>query len=257
MTDHIFAIDGDRAIPTAWAAGPWSQAMMHGGAPAGLVVWAAERESSPAPMRVARLTLEMMRPVPLVDLTIETEILRQGRKIQLCLVRLKAAGAVVCQGQVLRIREADLADAERLVPLDVPLPDACEQSATRENSINNFGAGYEMRRAYGGFGEIGPGAWWFRQKRAMIAGATSSPAMLAASAADFVNGVGSALPFDKWTFLNADLSVNFARAPRGEWILNKAESWISADGAGVAMARLADCDGYFGTATQSLVIEPR
>ncbi len=81
--------------------------------------------------------------------------------------------------------------------------------------------------------------------------------MLAASAADFVNGVGSALPFDKWTFLNADLTVNFARAPRGEWILNKAESWISADGAGVAMARLADCDGYFGTATQSLVVEPR
>ena len=45
--------------------------------------------------------------------------------------------------------------------------------------------------------------------------------------------------------------------PVGEWILLDAESWIGPDGAGLAMARLADERGYFGRAVQSLVIEKR
>ena len=65
------------------------------------------------------------------------------------------------------------------------------------------------------------------------------------------------LDFRQWTFLNADLSVNFARQPVGDWILLDAESWIGPDGAGLAMARLADERGYFGRAIQSLVIEKR
>ena len=257
MNDHVFAVEGNRATATPWSAGPWSPDMMHGGAPSALIVWAAERMPEPAPMRVARLTCELLRPVPVGPLDIETEVLRQGRKIQLCLVRLRADGVEVSRGQVLKIRTAELGDAERPAPLDTPLPEACEPATTRENTTNNFGAGFEMRRAYGGFGEIGPGAWWFRQHRDLVAGGPPSPAMRAAAASDFMNGIGSVLPFDRWTFLNADLTVNFARAPRGEWILSKAESWIAADGAGLAMTRLADRDGYFGAATQSLVIDPR
>ena len=57
--------------------------------------------------------------------------------------------------------------------------------------------------------------------------------------------------------LNADLNVNMAREPVGEWILLDAVSWIGPDGAGLAMARLADMKGYFGRCTQSLVIEKR
>jgi hypothetical protein len=65
------------------------------------------------------------------------------------------------------------------------------------------------------------------------------------------------LDFEHWTFLNADLTVSMAREPVGEWILLDAESWIGPDGAGLAMARLADVKGYFGRAVQSLVIERR
>ena len=43
------------------------------------------------------------------------------------------------------------------------------------------------------------------------------------------------------------------RAPRVA--LLDANSWISPDGAGLAMARRADERGYFGRAVQSLVIE--
>ena len=60
------------------------------------------------------------------------------------------------------------------------------------------------------------------------------------AAADFCNGTSPVLDFRAWTFLNADLTVNFSREPAGDWILLDAESWIGPDGAGLAMARLAD-----------------
>ena len=60
-----------------------------GGAPASLVVWAAERIPTAMPMQVARVTIDLMRPVPVAPLTLETEVLREGRKIQLCAVRLR------------------------------------------------------------------------------------------------------------------------------------------------------------------------
>jgi hypothetical protein len=81
--------------------------------------------------------------------------------------------------------------------------------------------------------------------------------MRAVVAADLCNGTSAALDFRHWTFINADLTVSFARQPVGEWILLDAESWIGPDGAGLAAARLADERGYFGRAVQSLVIEKR
>jgi len=51
--------------------------------------------------------------------------------------------------------------------------------------------------------------------------------------------------------------VSMTREPVGEWILLDAESWIGPDGAGLAMARLADGSGYFGRSVQSLVVEKR
>ena len=39
-----------------------------------------------------------------------------------------------------------------------------------------------------------------------------------AAAADFGNGVSSGLPFEKFTFINPDLTVPMLRPPVGEWI---------------------------------------
>ena len=78
--------------------------MQHGSAPASLVVWAAEAIPTPVPMRIARVTIDLMRPVPLKPLTLETEVLREGRKIQLCAIRLRADGVLVVAATVLKVR---------------------------------------------------------------------------------------------------------------------------------------------------------
>jgi Thioesterase-like superfamily len=254
----IFRVDGADVAVSPDAAGPWDPSMQHGSAPAALVVWAAERIATPSPMRIARVTVDLMRPVPLRDLSIETEVLREGRKIQLCTVRLRADDVVVVVATVLKVRQVDVplpGDIADL-PVDLPGPEASRPEPA-DVSTSPFVRCMSLRAARGRFGVRGPGAIWYRIDRPLVDGDAVSQAMRALVAADFCNGTGPALDFNSYTFLNADLTVNMAREPVGEWVLLDALSWIGPDGAGLAMARLGDSKGYFGRVTQSLVIERR
>lgn len=232
--------------------------MQHGSAPASLVTWAAERIATPVPMNIARVTIDLMRPVPVAPLTIETEVLREGRKIQLCEVKLLAECVQVVGATVLKIKAEpqNLPDDVRELPVTLPLP---EDSLAEDGhaATSPFVRSVSMRAARGRFGRAGAGAIWFRVDHPLIEGEAVSQAMRAAVAADFSNGTASTLDFRAWTYINADLTVSFARQPLGEWILVDGESWIGPDGAGLAISRLADRQGYFGRAVQSLVIEKR
>lgn len=256
--EPVFRVDGDRVVTSPDAAGPWDPRMQHGSAPAALVTWAAEAIPTPVPMRVARVTIDLVRPVPVAPLTIQSEILRAGRKIQLCGVRLLADGIVVVSASVLKIKQqaAELAPEIDALPVDLPGP---EQSLVEPGNLagSPFVKCISMRAARGRFGQMGPGAIWFRVDRPLVAGAAVSQAVRAVVAADFSNGTSPALDFNQWTFINADLTVSFAREPVGDWILLDGETWIGPDGTGLAMSRLADLRGYFGRAVQSLVIERR
>jgi len=256
--DAIFRVDGNDVVTSPNAAGPWDPRMQHGSPPAALAVWAAEKIPTPVPMRIARVTVDLMRPVPVAPLTIESEILREGRKIQLCAVRLSANGAVVVGATVLKIKlqESELPPEAAILPVELPGP---EQSPVEDVDFSSspFVTGMSLRAARGKFGVPGPGAIWYRVDRPIVEGSPVSQAMRAMVAADFCNGTSAVLDFHQGTFLNADLTVNFSRQPVGDWILLDAESWIGPDGAGLAMARLADERGYFGRAVQSLVIEKR
>jgi len=256
--EAIFRVDGARVEVGPNAAGPWDPRMQHGSAPAGLAVWAAESIPTPVPMRVARVTVDLMRPVPLEPLTLETEVLREGRKIQLCAVRLRAGGVLTVSATVLKVKlTAELMPPDIGGPkVTLPGPDESPEDPA-QFSNSPFVTGLQLRAARGTFGVRGPGAIWYRVRRPFVEGSAVSQAMRAVIAADFCNGTSAALDFRDWTFLNADLTVSMTREPVGEWILLDAESWIGPEGAGLAMAQLADRSGYFGRCVQSLVIEKR
>ena len=181
--------------------------------------------------------------------TAQSWILRPSRKISVSIV----SGATVLK---IKVQASELPPEAVIEPVELPGPD---QSGVErvDFSSSPFVTGMSLRAARGHFGVPGPGAIWYRVDRPIVEGAAVSQAMRAMAAADFCNGTSAVLDFRAWTFLNADLTVNFSRQPEGEWILLDAESWIGPDGAGLAMARLADERGYFGRAVQSLVIERR
>jgi hypothetical protein len=253
----IYRVDGDRVVTSPDAAGPWDVRMQHGSAPAALVVWAAEAVLTPVPMQIARVTIDLMRPVPVAPLTLAAEVLRAGRKIQLCAVRLFADGVLVVGATVLKIRTEALTLPRGVGDQPVELPGPDQSRPEVDFSSSPFVTGISVRAARGQFGVPGPGAIWYRVDRPLVEGFAISQAMRAVVAADFCNATSPTLDFRDWTFINADLSVSLARQPVGDWILLDAESRIGPDGAGLAMARLADEHGYFGRAVQSLVIEKR
>ncbi|TWT03056.1 thioesterase family protein [Reyranella sp. CPCC 100927] len=259
--EAVYTIDGPRAVPSRYAGGPWNTSLQHGGAPAGLIAWAAEAIPADQPMQVARLTIDLLRPVPVAPLTVSTEVIREGRKIQLCGVRLAAEGTEVVRASVLKIRSAQhaLPPATLDRPLDVPQPDQCrEATEIAEVSIDNpFLTGVSVRVAKGSLRRPGPASVWFRADRPIVQGAPISALMRAALTSDFSNGTATALDFDRWTFINGDLTISLARLPMDDWILVDAETWLGPTSTGIAFAKLADRHGYFGRAVQSLVVEPR
>ncbi|WP_421997580.1 thioesterase family protein [Reyranella sp.] len=257
--EAIYRIEGATAQTSAFAGGPWDRGLQHGAAPSSLICWAIERLPAPVPMRVARLTVDLMRPVPVAPLSIETEVLREGRKIQLVSIRLRAGNHEVVRATALRVRRLEqvLPVEAPWPPIDIRSPEDSPDPTETGLSHTPFLSGLEMRVAKGSFRTPGPAAIWYRAARPIVEGAPLSPLMRAAIAADFCNGTSAVLDFAHWTFINGDLTLSLAREPVGEWILLDAETWAGPDSIGIAAARLADRDGYFGRAVQSVLFEKR
>jgi hypothetical protein len=257
--EAIYRVEGASVETSAFAGGPWDPKLQHGAAPSSLICWAIERLPSPVPMRVARLTVDLMRPVPVAPLALETEVLREGKKIQLVAVRLLSEGKEVVRATALRIRgeSRELPSNAFCPPIDTRGPEMGRDPSTAGMARTPFLSGISMRLARGSFRLPGPAAVWYRAERPIVDGAAISPLMRAAIAADFCNGTSSVLDFREWTFINGDLTLSLAREPVGDWILLDAETWAGPDSIALSMARLGDRDGYFGRAIQSVLLAKR
>lgn len=257
--DGVYEISGTIADSRPHAGGPWDPTMQHGSAPAALAAWAVERLETRVPMQVVRLSIDLLKPVPVEPLEVRAEVIREGRKIQTCAVSLLANGTEVVRASALKMRIAELEPPvdEPAPPLGLPLPEGGMAPEPGVLGSSPFVSGVEMRVVKGSFRQPGPAAVWFRARRPIVAGMAMSPLMRAAVAADFCNGTSAVVDVRQWTFLNGDLTINLARQPVGEWILLDAETWLGDGGSGIAFGRLADEKGYFGRAAQSILLERR
>jgi hypothetical protein len=104
---------------------------------------------------------------------------------------------------------------------------------------------------------LGPGRVWMRLRHPLLPGEPLTPLARLAATADFGNGVSATLPFDRFLFINADLTVHLHRQPRGEWIGLDAHTLLHAGGTGMAESVLHDSEGPLGRAFQTLVVQPR
>lgn len=257
----LFEPDGDTFVPTSLARGPWSPDALHGGPVAALLARAFESHEVDAGTVLVRLSVELLRPVPLAPLTLAVRTERAGRRVQ-------TLGAVLRSGDT----ELALARAVRLASVPVELPPVLPPAPVRPLRPPAAGSRYvddtweyeafhntgtEMRFVDGSFEEDGPAAVWIRLTVPVVGGEEPSGPQRAAAAADFGNGVSRAVPFEGWLFVNADLTVSLVRPPEGEWIGLDAVTHVSGHGAGLAESALHDDAGALGRAVQSLVIARR
>ncbi|MFF4320579.1 thioesterase family protein [Streptomyces sp. NPDC001568] len=241
--------------------GPWDVGSQHAGPPAALLGRAVEeRPGGRGDMRIARITYEILRPVPIGALEITTSVLRSGRGTEVVEAALvpEGADAPVMLARALRIRVAG-----ESVPAVVPgalLPPPGEVAVTPFFPVpweTGYHSAMETRFTEGAFTELGPGTCWMRMKVPLVAGEEVRPLDRVLVAADSGNGIGSAVDFGRYVFVNGDLSVHLHRHPVGEWVCVEARTSVDAAGIGLADSRLHDEKGPIGRGAQSLFVTPR
>ena len=254
----VFEADGDRMVPTELARGPWSPDAQHGGPPAALLARALEQADPGDAHFVSRLTIELLRPVPLVPLEVRTRTLRPGRKVQWVEGSLVAGDVEVARATALRLRTDPTLDLPVPEPAPLALPgpgDGSPFAIQFPGTIDGFWNAMELRVVAGTFADVGEATIWFRLTVPLVAGETPSPLQRVAAAADFGNGVSAALERGKYLFINPDLSVYLHRYPVGEWVALEAQTFAEAHGVGLAESALHDERGRIGRALQSLLVD--
>ena len=109
-------------------------------------------------MQVVRITVDLLRPVPIAPLKIRAEVLREGRKIQLCAVTLLHEDVVVVRATVLKIRRAELELPPTAVEekVTLPGPDAGQPADIPNENPNAFIRGLGAARRAGAISRARP-----------------------------------------------------------------------------------------------------
>lgn len=268
-------LPGGRYMATRFTQGPWSPDHQHGGPVSALLTHALESQA-PQGWLVPQLTVDFLRAVPLAELAVATETVKDGRRAR-CV-----SAAVMCEERICaRARAwqvapghspADGGDADAGGPgapgtshgsdtgpggPGAPPPVPQESSYGRARFRFGFQEAVEMRFVRGSFRAHGPAAVWARLLVPLLPGTPASPLQKAAALADFGSGISAEVDTAAWSYHNLELSLHLHRSPAGEWICLDAASLIGPDGTGVCRTTLHDATGPFGAAAQSLFLTRR
>lgn len=257
--EAVFVRDGDLFVPSELGRGPWSPDALHGGAPAALLAGYAEEMVGDPEMLLARLTMELVRPVPLAPLTV-TATMGKGRSVRRVELTLCHSETVVARAVALFLKGEDQGIEPRLEGHPLSGPERCHEPFLvpgMEQATSFHYTAMDIRVAHGQTVGPGPAAAWFRLKYPVVAGETVSPAMSAVAAADFGNGLSWILPIEEFTFVNTDLTVYLNRHPRSEWVALDRRMTVESNGIGLVRSDLYDEQGLIGVAQQNLFVRAR
>jgi hypothetical protein len=252
----FYARDGDVLVPSELTRGPWDPGAQHAGPPSALLARAVEAEG----LQVGRITIEILRPVPIAPLAVTHRVVRPGRSVELVAATLAEAEGE--RRELARAHAWRLRPQEGVPPGDrdpaPPGPDAGRTTPFFETGQDvGFHTAMDFRFVAGAFTEPGPAVVWLRMRHPLVAGEPTSPLARVLVAADAGNGVSATLDYRRFVFINTELTVHLLREPAGEWVCLDAATHLGAPGLGLAESVLSDERGRIGRAAQTLLVRPR
>ncbi len=242
---------------TPHCAGPWHADYQHGGPPSALLARAIE--DAAGDMHVARISLDLLKPVPIDTLAIELEEITGGKRRRVLQARLRQAdtGLCVVQAQALLLRREPVATGALPQHDPAPLrpPQDCEPfSFDFFPGQHGYDKAMSLRREPGEQ-QPGRGRVWMKSNLPLVDDEPASALQRVLLAVDSGSGVSMALNPKAYSFINADLSVNLRRYPRGEWVGLDARSHFQNFGVGLCETLIWDEFGVIGNASQNLLLQ--
>ncbi len=262
LSSAYLALESGDYASTDLTRGPWHPDHQHGGPPIALAARCIERAAAALELtHVARLTANLLRPIPIAELAVEVQTDYAGRNVAHFSARMMAGGKDVARFTAVAQREAGLEIPAELAGHPLPqAPLSLAQSPPAPFLFASETTGYHELiegRIAQGVAFRGPSAVWFRLRHPLVAGEAPSGLQRVAVAADSGNGISATLDFHRYIFVNSDLTINLLRKAQGEWICIDARTLLGPDGGGLAEARIFDAGGLVGRSTQSLAIRLR
>jgi hypothetical protein len=79
-----------RYEPTRATQSPWDRTAQHGGPPAALLAQVIDQNVE-GPLRIGRISVDMLGPIPLREAVVEVSVIKPGRRVQLTEARESVA----------------------------------------------------------------------------------------------------------------------------------------------------------------------
>ncbi len=249
---HYFTRQQNGFDPSGLAKNPWFDNAVAGGPIASLIGTIIEEAQLDTAFEICRLSIDILGIVPRTLLVPRVTPVRMGRQAQLHRIELLADGKIVTQAHILRVRHLETPCLP--APCDYPDPDSVEEArfltgASMAGAIRTKGVMGKVR-------EPGRGVVWLNMEGEIVKGISASSFVKACLFADFGNGVGSATLYDQWSFANLDITIQFFRMPRGEWLLLDSHTEGGGNGHALAQSVFADKDGVYAKGTQTIFVAP-
>ena len=261
MPEAFYEKAGDGLLATELTRGPWDPGAQHAGPPSGLLGRELEKVPGGEGFQVARVTFEILRPVPIGPVRVEAEVVRAGRSVQMLEASLAGQDGeklIVARAWRIRTSELEIPDDVVITPEAPPGPEEGDVPGFFETGQSvGYHTAMEWRSVGGGFLDPGPATVWMRMGCELVAGEAPTPLQRTLVAADVGNGISAVLDWRRYVFINVDLTVHFERMPEGEWVCVDAVTLPQRNGVGTAESVLSDERGRIGRAAQALLIAER
>jgi len=248
----LFIEKNNGFLATDYSVGPWSKIHQHGSPATMLIGKVLQRTSK---LALARLTIEILRPIPVGLISIETERLRPGRFVEIWGAKLYCNKKEIIRASGLFLKPDNVqfdAPANDLTNIVLPQDSQPIPFIYSKPGVN-FANSVEMRIAHGKF-MSGHAAVWIRPLVTLIEGQPLSALDRLLLVADCGNGIGGFLDIEKYSFINPDLTVYINRLPNSDWVGIDSKSFGQKNGIGLSDSIIFDEQGFIARANQSIII---
>jgi hypothetical protein len=253
--------DGDVQIfeSTDYTRSNWDPEIQHGSPPLALMTKLIEELAGDAPMRIGRVSMDILGAIPVAPVRVRAWVERPGSRISLLAAEMVAArpdgsDRAVARASAWLLATSDTADVstDRFPPLTEgdtdPTPHSWEGATGYLQAIS-----WRRQREL----DNGSAVVWMSPLAHLVDTEEMTQMQRLALVVDCANGAGAAIDPVAFVFMNTDTAMHLHRVPVGNDFALRARGSIGPDGIGVTTAEIFDRQGFIGTCAQTLFVQRR